>query len=123
MVAIVGGCCIGGYHWFQHYQTPTIRDEIAAPLYTVSGPEYAQVLDTGRAPVAFGPLPGSAFYAGGLAFRQPQEAWTWIQEAGKEGWRVYLLSGDYDLDTHYVRGLPHTNKTLLVTAEVTVPRQ
>src|SRR5437870_2414719 len=114
MVSLVGASCVGGYFWFQHYQTPTVREEVAAPLYTVGGPDYAEILHTGQAPVAFGPLPGSAFYAGGLAFRQPDEAWQWIKQAGKEGWRVYLLSGDFELDTHSVRGLPHTNKTLLV---------
>lgn len=123
MVSVVGGCCVGGYHWFQYYQTPTVREDVAAPLFTVGDAGYAEALAEGRQVVKLGPLPGSAFYAGGLAFRHPEEALDWLQKTGKtlQGWRVYLLSGDFELDTHYVRGLAHTNKTLLVTAEVQSP--
>jgi hypothetical protein len=122
MITLVGASCVGGYFWFEHYRIPTVRDEVVAPVYTVGSTRYAEALREGRQVVEFGPLPGSAFYAGGLAFRQPEEALSWLKESGKydEGWRVYVTSGDFELDTHWVRGLPHTNKTLLVTAEVPV---
>jgi hypothetical protein len=122
MIAIVGSSCVGGYFWFERYRMPTVREQVAAPVYTVGSTRYAEALREGKDVVEFGPLPGSAFYAGGLAFRQPGEALAWLKESGKydEGWRVYLTTGDFDLDTHLVRGLPYTNKTLLVTAEVPV---
>jgi hypothetical protein len=122
MISLVGGCCVGGYFWFEHYRTPMVRGHVESPVYTVGSTRYAEALRDGKYVVEFGPLPGSAFYAGGLAFRQPEEALAWLRQTGKydKGWRVYVLSGDFELDTHLVRGLPHTNKTLLVTAEVPV---
>ncbi len=119
-LAILAGCGVGLYFWFDEYRKPTIRAEVNEPLFTVAGGDYSKALNEGRKVVEFGPLPGSAFYAGGLAFKQPEEALVWLKSAGKydQGWRVFELTGDFALDTHLVRGLPYTNKTLLVSREV-----
>ncbi|HMO37342.1 MAG TPA: hypothetical protein PKA06_14990 [Gemmatales bacterium] len=119
---LAGVCGYGIYQWFEQYKIPTIRTEVAAPIYTVASPEDIQAISEGKAVVQFGPMPGNAYYAGGLAFRQPEEALLWLRETGKyeEGWRVYELSGDYEMDTHLVRGLPHTNKTLLFVKQVPI---
>jgi hypothetical protein len=118
-LVVVGACGSGIYQWFERYKIPTIRAEVQAPLYTVAHPDDVKAAPEGQA-VQFGPMPGNAYYAGGLAFRQPEEALVWLKDTGKyeEGWRVYELSGDYELDTHLVRGLPHTNKTLLYVKQV-----
>lgn len=120
ILALVAGCSVGIYFWFEKYREPVVRTVVEEPLYTVGGANYSTALKEGRKVVEYGPLPGSAFYAGGLAFKQPEEALVWIKSAGKydEGWRVFELSGDFALDTHLVRGLPYTNKTLLVSREV-----
>ena len=119
-VAILAGCGVGLYLWFDEYKKPTIRTEVNEPLFTVAGADYSKALSEGKKVVEFGPLPGSAFYAGGLAFKQPEEALVWLKSTGKydKGWRVFELTGDFEMDTHLVRGLPYTNKTLLVSREV-----
>jgi hypothetical protein len=120
VLCVIAGGGAGMYFWFEQYQIPTVRSEIATPLFTVAGPDYAMAISEGKEVISYGPLPGSAFYPGCLAFKQPEEALAWLKSTGKkeEGWRVYQLSGDYQLDTHLVRGLAHTNKTLLVSREV-----
>jgi len=117
---ILAGCGTGLYFWFEEYRKPTIRAVVSEPLFTVAGSDYSMALNAGKKVVEFGPLPGSAFYAGGLAFKQPEEALVWLKDTGRydQGWRVFELTGDFELDTHLVRGLPHTNKTLLVSREV-----
>lgn len=119
---LLAGCGTGLYFWFEQYRNPVVRTEIQEPLYTVGGSDYSKALSEGRKVIEFGPLPGSAFYAGGLAFKQPEEALVWLKSTGKydEGWRVFKLTGDFLLDTHLVRGLPYTNKTLLVSKEVSL---
>jgi hypothetical protein len=119
-LVMAGVCGFGIYQWFEKYKIPTIRAEVQAPLYTVAHPDEIKAIQEGRQVVQFGPMPGNAYYAGGLAFKQPEEALVWLKSTGKyeEGWRVYELSGDYEIDTHLVRGLPHTNKTLLFVKEV-----
>jgi len=119
-LVIMAGCGTGLYFWYQQYQEPVLRTEVAESLFTVDSPAVAQSVKEGKKVVELGPLPGSAFYAGVLAFKQPEEALVWLKSTGKyeEGWRVFELSGDFTLDTHLVRGLPYTNKTLLVNREV-----
>lgn len=119
---IMTGCGTGVYFWFQQYQEPVVRAEISEHLFTVRSSSASRALSEGKKVVEYGPLPGMAFYAGALAFKQPEEALVWLKSTGKyeEGWRVFELSGDFSLDTHLVRGLPHTNKTLLVCREVPV---
>ena len=119
-LVVVAGCCTGLYFWFDQYRQPIVRQVVNEPLYTVGSVEYSKALKEGKRVIEFGPLPGSAFYAGGLAFKQPEEALVWLKSSGRyeEGWRVYELSGDFAMDTHLVRGLPFTNKTLLVNREV-----
>ncbi len=119
-LVIMAGCCTGLFFWYQEYQQPVLRAEVAEPLYTVDTSSVAKALEEGKKVVELGPLPGSAFYAGVPAFKQPEEALVWLKSTGKydEGWRVFELSGDYTLDTHLVRGLPYTNKTLQINKEV-----
>lgn len=114
------GCGTGIYFWYQHYQQPTLRSEISEPLYTVDSSNVVKAVAEGQKVVELGPLPGSAFYAGALAFKQPEEALVWLKSTGKydEGWRIFELSGDFSLDTHLIRGLPYTNKTLQISREV-----
>lgn len=120
VLTILGVSVVGLHLWLQEYQIPTIRTEVNEPLYTVADADYDKALSEGRQVIQYGPLPGSAFYAGGLAFRQPEEALVWLKSTGKydEGWRVYELSGDFGLDTHLIRGLPFTNKTLQVSKTI-----
>ena len=63
----------------------------------------------------FGRLPLS-IYSGGVAFESPQDARKYLEQQEKldDGWKVYLLSGDFDLDTADVNGKRFTNKSLLV---------
>jgi hypothetical protein len=111
-------CGAGIYFWFEHYTQPTMRTQIESPLYTVSP---ASLLQSGKTVLAWGPLPGAAFYPGTLAFASTAEAQEWLDESGKaeKGWHVYELSGDFNLDTHLVRGLSFTNKTLVIARELT----
>ena len=117
---IMAGCGTGIYFWYQQYQQPVLRTEVTEQLFTVDTSDVAKAVEEGKKVVEFGPLPGSAFYAGVPAFKQPEEALVWLKSTGKyeQGWRVFELSGDFTLDTHLVRGLPYTNKTLLVNKEV-----
>jgi hypothetical protein len=121
-VVVVAASAAAVYFWFEHYKTPMVRGEIESPLFTVGSADYSAAMQQGKKVVEFGPLPGSAFYAGGVAFRTPEEALEWLVHSGKydKGWRVYELTGDFELDTHMVRGLPHTNKSLLVSREVPI---
>ncbi|HQR06609.1 MAG TPA: hypothetical protein PLN21_07290 [Gemmatales bacterium] len=117
---IMSGCGAGMFFWYQQYHQPTLRTEVAVPMYTVESSAVSKAIADGKQVVEFGPLPGSAFYAGAPAFHQPEEALVWLKSTGKyeQGWRVFELSGDYTLDTHLVRGLPFTNKTLQINREV-----
>ncbi len=122
MLAVCVPCGVGVYFWAEHYQTPTVREKVEAPLYSVGTGENVTAVLQGRQVVKFGPLPASAFYAGSVAFRTAEEALEWLTKVGKydQGWRVFETSGDFELDTHLVRGLPYTNKTLLFVREVPV---
>lgn len=119
-LVILAGCGTGLFFWYQQYQQPTLRSEVSEPLFTVDSSAVAKAVAEGKRVVEFGPLPGSAFYAGMPAFQQPEEALVWLKSTGKyeQGWRVFELSGDYTLDTHLVRGLAYTNKTLQINKEV-----
>jgi hypothetical protein len=119
-LAIMAVCGTGLLFWYQEYQQPILRSEVKEPLYTVDSSTVAKAVADGKTMVEFGPLPGSAFYAGAPAFQQPEEALVWLKSNGKydQGWRVFELSGDFTLDTHLVRGLPYTNKTLQISREV-----
>lgn len=121
-LCLLAGCLAGLHFWLQEYQKPLVRSEIEEPLFTVADAEYSKALQEGRQVIRYGPLPGSAFYAGSLAFQQPEEALAWLKSTGywDKGWRVFELTGDFLKDTHLIRGLAHTNKTLLISREVPV---
>lgn len=120
VLIMTAGCGAGLYFCFEKYQQPTLRSDITVPVYTVESSKVSQAIAEGKQVVEYGPLPGSAFYAGAPAFQQPEEALVWLKTTGKyeQGWRVFELSGDFNLDTHLVRGLPFTNKTLRINREV-----
>ncbi len=113
-VAVVG---ISGLA-LKNYATPMQRDNIAVPLYTVGDANYAAALNEGKNIVKFGRLPFN-MYSGGLAFSKPLDAREYLRSVGKEeDWGVYLLSGDFELDTKLVNGERYTTKSLLVIDRV-----
>ena len=71
VLCVIAGGGVGMYFWFEQYQIPTVRNMVEEPIYTVAGPDYAVAISEGKQAVSYGPLPGSAFYPGSLAFKQP----------------------------------------------------
>ena len=100
------------------YATPIQRTQVDSPLYTVGDQNYAQALDEGKNIVKFGRLP-LGVYPGGVAFSNPADAEEHLTEIGRaDDWGVYLLSGDFDLDTTAVDGRHYTTRSLLVRERV-----
>ena len=99
---------------FQSYATPTIRENVGSPIYTIGDPGYAKAIENGKNIVKFGPLP-FGFYTGGIAFENQQDADLYITGNKKnDGWGVYRLSGDFEIDTYEYEGQTYINKSLLV---------
>jgi hypothetical protein len=109
-----------GAIFLKSYATPTIRNQVNTPLFTVGDGNYSVALSEGKNIVKFGRLP-FGIYPGGISFDNAKEARQYIEEQGKseEGWQVYLLSGDFELDSSLISGRRHTNKSLLVVEAVT----
>ena len=106
--------------WLKSYATPTIRDDIKAPLYTIGDANYASALADGKSIVKFGRSP-FGIYPGGVAFDNTEDANAHLAAIGKKelGWKVYVLSGDFGQDTVLIGDQHYTNKSLLVQKEAT----
>ena len=120
LVLLVGvGVVVGLVVFLKGYATPTIRTDVAVPLFTVGDANYETALAEGKNIVKFGRLP-FGFYSGGVAFDDAAEAREYIESIGKveQGWKVYLLSGDFEQDTDLVNNSRFTNKSLLVLEPV-----
>lgn len=119
LAAIVGGVLAVALLAAPNYITPTQREEISRPVYTVGDANYTEALEDGRNVVKFGKLP-LGLYRGGMAFETVEEAESYLSKIGKQqqGWGVFELSGDFELDTYSVGDKYHTNKPLLVTRRV-----
>jgi hypothetical protein len=102
---------------FSSFATPLRRETIQTPIYTIGDGNYSRALDDGKNIVKFGPLP-LGLYTGGIAFDNQEDAWNHLREVGKQndGWGVYRLSGDFDLDTYQTGARRYTDKSLLVIA-------
>ena len=113
VVAVV----VGGL-FLKNYVTPTIRTEINTQLLTVGDENYSVALAGDKKIVKFGRLP-FGIYPGGVAFDDADEAAEYLEEIGKveSGWKVYVLSGDFELDTILAGERRFTNKSLLVIKE------
>jgi hypothetical protein len=102
---------------FTSYATPTRRDAVRLPIYTIGDENYAKVLSAGQNVVKLGPLPLN-LYPGGVAFQNYEDAAQHLGELDQKntGWDVYRLSGDFELDTYKVDGQAYIDKSLLVIA-------
>jgi hypothetical protein len=100
---------------FNSFATPVRRENIQTPIFTIGDETYATALNDGRSVVKFGALP-FGLYSGGMAFDNDQDARNCLAEFGHpdDGWGVYRLSGDFQLDTYAAGGRTYTNKSLLV---------
>lgn len=99
------------------YATPTLRNSIQTPVFTIGDHNYALAMHENKKVVKFGPLP-FGIYPGGIAFRDHKVAAEHLDDLGKrkDGWGVYRLSGDFQLDTYEYDGRSYINKSLLVVA-------
>ncbi len=102
---------------FNSYATPTFRESIQVPIFTVGDQNYSRAIDSGKNVVKLGPLP-LGIYSGGIAFRNYEGAAKHLKSLHKQdaGWGVYRLSGDFQLDTYECEGQTYINKSLLVVA-------
>lgn len=109
----------GGLVMLQVHAKPFVRNVVETPVYTVGDADDAAALSKHRRVTKLGPLP-LGVYAGGLAFSSPKEARDYLRQTGHDGdgWGVYELSGDFDLDTREVEGRHHITRTLLVVRRV-----
>ena len=103
---------------FTAYATPFRRENIKTPIFTIGDGNYAAAMNNGKNVVKFGPLP-LGFYSGGVAFENREAAWSHLVKLGKQddGWGVYSLSGDFQLDTYQIDGRAYIDKSLLVVAK------
>ena len=117
VVVIVTLVVCGGL-LLKNYATPKQRDDIETALFTVGDENYAKALSEGKNIVKFGRLPFGV-YPGGIAFDKPSDAWNYLREIGKEDqWRVYQLSGDFELDAQKFSDQHYTIHSLLVIKSV-----
>lgn len=99
---------------------PISRKDIQAPIFTLGDGTYLEALNTGKRVVKFGPLFWGA-YPGGLAFADADKAAAYLYNHKSEfdhissGWRVYQLSGEFELDTYAVGEQHYLAHSLLIT--------
>jgi hypothetical protein len=120
-IALAGAAILvaGGFVVLQVHAKPFVRNGVESPIYTVGDSHYADALNDERRVSKLGPIP-LGLYRGGRAFGTTEEARQYIREAGHEedGWGVYELSGDFDLDTREIDGRYYIARTLLVVRRV-----
>jgi hypothetical protein len=109
----------GGFVMLQVHAKPFVRNVVETPIYTVGDGDDAAALQQNRRVTKLGPMP-LGLYRGGLAFESAGEAREYLRARGHtgDGWEVYELSGDFDLDTREVDGRRYINRTLLVVRRV-----
>lgn len=115
LLVVIG---VSAIYWLQSFATPTVREHVDNPLFTIGDATYAQALGQGKNIVKFGPLP-LGLYPGGMAFDNAEEAAAYLDKLNppNPNWNVYVLSGDYQLDTYENAGQRYTDKSLLVLAQ------
>ena len=99
----------------QRLSVPMIRPSPLHPVYTIGAPEDAIDLTKGKAVVKLGPCL-FGLYPGAMAFQSVMQAKDFMGLKGYEPaeWRIFQLTGDYQLDV--TDGV--LNKTLQLTREV-----
>lgn len=100
----------------QRISVPMVRPSPLHPIYTISSPDDAIALAQGKKVIKLGPcLLG--LYPGAIAFQSVTQAKDFIGLKGyePEKWRIFQLSGDYQLDV--TDGV--LNKTLQLSRDMT----
>ncbi len=100
----------------QRNSVPMIRPYPLHPVYTISAPDDAVSLAQGKTIIKLGPCL-FGLYSGTIAFQSITQAkdFMGLQGYEPEKWRIFQLSGDYQLDV--TDGV--LNKTLQLSREVT----
>lgn len=100
----------------QRLSVPMVRPSPLHPVYTISSPDDAITLAQGKTVVKLGPCL-FGLYPGAIAFQSLTQAKDFIGLKGyePEKWRIFQLSGDYQLDV--TEGV--LNKTLQLSRDMT----
>ena len=100
----------------QRLSVPMVRPSPVHPVYTISSPDDAIALAQGKTVVKLGPCL-FGLYPGAIAFQSLTQAKDFIGLKGyePEKWRIFQLSGDYQLDV--TEGV--LNKTLQLSRDMT----
>ncbi len=100
----------------QRLSVPMVRPSPLHPVYTISSPDDAIALAQGKTVVKLGPCL-FGLYPGAIAFQSLTQAKDFIGLKGyePEKWRIFQLSGDYQLDV--TDGV--LNKTLQLSRDMT----
>ena len=100
----------------QRLSVPMVRPSPLHPVYTISSPDDAVALAQGKKVVKLGPCL-FGLYPGAIAFQSLAQAKDFIGLKGyePEKWRIFQLSGDYQLDV--TEGV--LNKTLQLSRDMT----
>lgn len=100
----------------QQRSVPMVRPSPLHPVYTISSPDDAIALAQGKTVVKLGPCL-FGLYPGAIAFQSLTQAKDFIGLKGyePEKWRIFQLSGDYQLDV--TEGV--LNKTLQLSRDMT----
>jgi len=100
----------------QRLSVPMVRPSPLHPVYTISSPDDAVALAQGKTVVKLGPCL-FGLYPGAIAFQSLTQAKDFIGLKGyePEKWRIFQLSGDYQLDV--TEGV--LNKTLQLSRDMT----
>ena len=100
----------------QRLSVPMVRPLPLHPVYTISSPDDAIALAQGKTVVKLGPCL-FGLYPGAIAFQSLTQAKDFIGLKGyePEKWRIFQLSGDYQLDV--TEGV--LNKTLQLSRDMT----
>ena len=100
----------------QRLSIPMVRSSPLHPVYTISSPDDAVALAQGKTVVKMGPCL-FGLYPGAIAFQSLTQAKDFIGLKGyePEKWRIFQLSGDYQLDV--TEGV--LNKTLQLSRDMT----
>ena len=100
----------------QRLSIPMVRSSPLHPVYTISSPDDAVALAQGKTVVKLGPCL-FGLYPGAIAFQSLTQAKDFIGLKGyePEKWRIFQLSGDYQLDV--TEGV--LNKTLQLSRDMT----